>query len=103
MAMKMKTKPNNNETEPSKEVVQTGVVQPWLGPKKGSVFPARRRLVKRMVFDSLVKSTASAFLSCFGFLSSSKLFRRPAKATSTYNSVPYTNKNIKNDVVFPEP
>ncbi|PON91581.1 hypothetical protein TorRG33x02_126200 [Trema orientale] len=115
MAMKMKIiKPSNEgvvgnwaKTEPSyKEVVQTGAEPSgyYLGPKKGSVIPARRRLVKKMVFDWLVKSIASAFLACFGFVSSFHVFRRSRKVTTTGTTVPKnTNKNTKNDVVFPEP
>lgn len=32
-------------------------------PKKGSVFPAKRKLVKTMVFESMVKWVASVFCS----------------------------------------
>lgn len=35
----------------------------WFKPKKGSVFPAKRKLVKTMVFDSIVKWVASVFYS----------------------------------------
>ncbi|KAL6296724.1 hypothetical protein ACE6H2_004866 [Prunus campanulata] len=35
----------------------------WFKPKKGSVFPAKRKLVKTMVFESMVKWVASVFCS----------------------------------------
>ncbi|CAB4266834.1 unnamed protein product [Prunus armeniaca] len=35
----------------------------WFKPKKGSVFPAKRKLVKAMVFESMVKWVASVFCS----------------------------------------
>ncbi|VVA13477.1 PREDICTED: POPTR_0002s07700g [Prunus dulcis] len=35
----------------------------WFKPKKGSVFPAKSKLVKTMVFDSIVKWVASVFYS----------------------------------------
>ncbi|CAB4293641.1 unnamed protein product [Prunus armeniaca] len=35
----------------------------WFKPKKGSVFPAKRKLVKTMVFESIVKWVASVFCS----------------------------------------
>lgn len=34
----------------------------WFKPKKGSVYPAKRRLVKKMMFDEIVHF----ILSCFG-------------------------------------
>lgn len=36
----------------------------WFKPKKGSVYPAKRRLVKKMIFDEIVHF----LLSCFGSL-----------------------------------
>ncbi|PRQ26663.1 hypothetical protein RchiOBHm_Chr6g0297041 [Rosa chinensis] len=35
----------------------------WCKPKKGTVFPVKRRLVKTMMFDSIVKFVASVFSS----------------------------------------
>ncbi|KAG7941125.1 hypothetical protein I3843_16G023000 [Carya illinoinensis] len=40
--------------------------QPCFTPKKGSVIPAKRRLVKRMMFDSIVQIITSLFCSCGG-------------------------------------
>ncbi|KAL9359109.1 hypothetical protein Peur_047232 [Populus x canadensis] len=37
----------------------------WFKPKKGSVFPRKKRLVKRMMFDYLVQSVSSLCSSCF--------------------------------------
>jgi hypothetical protein len=37
----------------------------WFKPKKGSVFPRKKRLVKRMMFDYLVQSVSSLYSSCF--------------------------------------
>lgn len=36
-------------------------VEPWFKPKKGSVIPAKRRLMKRLMFDSIVQSAVSLF------------------------------------------
>lgn len=37
----------------------------WFKPKKGSVFPRKKRLVKRMMFDYLVQSVGSVCSPCF--------------------------------------
>ncbi|PON91580.1 hypothetical protein TorRG33x02_126190 [Trema orientale] len=36
--------------------------QPHFRPKRGSVFPAERRSVKRMIFDHILHSLATAFI-----------------------------------------
>ncbi|KAG2663280.1 hypothetical protein I3760_16G020800, partial [Carya illinoinensis] len=38
----------------------------WFTPNKGSVIPAKRRLVKRMMFDSIVQIITSLFCSYGG-------------------------------------
>ncbi|KAF3976390.1 hypothetical protein CMV_000411 [Castanea mollissima] len=37
--------------------------EPWFKPKIGSVFPAKKRLVKRMMFDYILHSLANIFCS----------------------------------------
>ncbi|KAJ6939170.1 hypothetical protein NC651_005574 [Populus alba x Populus x berolinensis] len=39
----------------------------WFKPKKGSVFPRKKRLVKRMMFDYMAQSVSSLCSSCFFF------------------------------------
>ncbi|KAK9265340.1 hypothetical protein L1049_027255 [Liquidambar formosana] len=51
------------ELQPAGEEVVEAKTEPWFKPKIGSVFPARRRLVKRMIFDYIVQSFASLFCS----------------------------------------
>ena len=48
------------KTEPSEEENNT---KPRFQSKKGSVFPAKRRSVKKMMFDQFVKSVAFLFAS----------------------------------------
>ncbi|KAL2538444.1 Uncharacterized protein Fot_19835 [Forsythia ovata] len=45
-------------------VAKAGVVveNSWFMPKKGSVLPAKRRSVKKMIFDDIIH----CILSCFG-------------------------------------
>uniref|UniRef100_A0A199U9D8 Uncharacterized protein n=1 Tax=Manihot esculenta TaxID=3983 RepID=A0A199U9D8_MANES len=38
----------------------------WFKSKNGSVFPKKRRLVKRMIFDLLLQSLTSCFSSSSG-------------------------------------
>ncbi|GMY36363.1 hypothetical protein FCV25MIE_31605 [Fagus crenata] len=49
--------------EPENKVVKLSPIeelprQVWAEPKQGSVFPAKRRLVKRMMFDQFVQFIA---------------------------------------------
>ncbi|KAK9271031.1 hypothetical protein L1049_026620 [Liquidambar formosana] len=52
------------ELNPGEEVVGD-VAKPWFKQKKGGVIPAKRRLVKRIMFDYLVQSFASFCCSCW--------------------------------------
>ncbi|KAL7246132.1 hypothetical protein ACSBR2_001297 [Camellia fascicularis] len=49
--------------KPIEEVVEAKT-EPFFKPKKGSVIPAKRRLVKTMMFDYIAQSMASLFCSC---------------------------------------
>ncbi|KAL7246135.1 hypothetical protein ACSBR2_001300 [Camellia fascicularis] len=49
--------------KPIEEVVEAKT-EPLFKPKKGSVIPAKRKLVKTMMFDCIAQSTASLFCSC---------------------------------------
>ncbi|KDP32883.1 hypothetical protein JCGZ_12175 [Jatropha curcas] len=40
-------------------------IEPFVKSKNGSVFPKKRKLVKSMVFASLIQSLASLCSSCF--------------------------------------
>ncbi|KAJ0085619.1 hypothetical protein Patl1_08244 [Pistacia atlantica] len=53
--------------------------EPWFKSKKGSVIPAKRRLLKRLMFDHFVKSIASLFGStwCSDAISSLKMVSEP--------------------------
>ncbi|KAG6620698.1 hypothetical protein I3842_Q054100 [Carya illinoinensis] len=54
---------NSSNHEEEAVVAKT---QPWFTPKKGSVIPAKRRLVRRIMFDSIVQFIASLLCSCGG-------------------------------------
>ncbi|CAK9176819.1 unnamed protein product [Ilex paraguariensis] len=63
-------KKNRVKKQRPEMVVNSGepTTEPWFKPKKGSVIPAKRRSVKKMMFDSMVQSVASLFQSfsfCF--------------------------------------
>ncbi|CAA2997216.1 Hypothetical predicted protein [Olea europaea subsp. europaea] len=45
----------------ARSTVTEVAAQPAFKPKKGTVLPAKRRLVKRMVFDFIVQSIFSCF------------------------------------------
>ncbi|GMP46734.1 hypothetical protein CsSME_00014781 [Camellia sinensis var. sinensis] len=49
--------------KPIEEVVEAKT-EPLFKPKNGSVIPAKRRLVKTMMFDCIAQSMASLFCSC---------------------------------------
>ncbi|KAJ4700797.1 hypothetical protein OWV82_024120 [Melia azedarach] len=51
---------SSNKTDPGWEVGGT-TTEPRFKSKKGSVIPAKRRSVKRMMLDQLVLSLASVF------------------------------------------
>ncbi|KAI5315567.1 hypothetical protein L3X38_044743 [Prunus dulcis] len=65
--------------------------EPWLfKPKAGSVFPVKKRLVKRMMFDQIVQ--------CFGSVSvSENITTRPSSASASK-----ANKVASNQV-YPSP
>lgn len=47
----------------------------WFKPKKGSVFPARGKLVKTMAFDTIVKWVGSVF--CHGASATTTMTKSP--------------------------
>ncbi|VVA13480.1 PREDICTED: PRUPE_1G487200 [Prunus dulcis] len=52
--------------------------------KKGSVFPAKRKLVKKMVFDSMVEWASSVFCPA--------LFPPPSSSAANITKVPNSKK-----------
>ncbi|KAF9682677.1 hypothetical protein SADUNF_Sadunf05G0133600 [Salix dunnii] len=46
---------NRDKEDPSKEMARTEM-EAWSKPKKGSVFPKKRRLVKTMMLDYLISA-----------------------------------------------
>ncbi|CAK9140423.1 unnamed protein product, partial [Ilex paraguariensis] len=54
------------------QVVNSGepTTEPWFKPKKGSVIPAKRRSVKKMMLDTIVQSVACLFRSSSSLCSS---------------------------------
>lgn len=58
-------------------------------PKKGSVFPAKRRLVKTMVFQSILKFVASGFCS----------IRKANPISLSRPNIPNANKSNQKQVV----
>ncbi|KAH0989496.1 hypothetical protein GBA52_000979 [Prunus armeniaca] len=77
---------------PGKEVVAVGNKKTCVQPKTSnfaSVFPAKRRSVKKMMFDSMVQSMASLFHSLSNSNSNSK------------STIEATTKN--SNIIFPHP
>lgn len=69
-AMRTKTETEkvvDTDAKPNSETV-VAVVDQTKAKNKASVIPGRKRLVKRMMFDSIVKSIASSFSLCFPLL-----------------------------------
>ena len=73
-------------------------VEPWFKPKKGGLIPPKRKLVKKMMFDLIVKSIAT--LLC--------LHHHPSSSSSSSSEVEMTStplkkssKNLKNMKIFP--
>lgn len=69
------------QIKPGKETVAS-MEERLLGPKKGSVFPGKRKLVKRLAFESIARAVSHVFSS----------------PTSTSRS-----KMIQDDKIFPDP
>ncbi|KAL7263100.1 hypothetical protein ACSBR1_001308 [Camellia fascicularis] len=48
---------------PDEKTVQCDA-EPWFNPKKGGLIPPKRKLVKTMMLECLLKSIGSMFQSC---------------------------------------
>ncbi|KAJ4700795.1 Filaggrin-2 like [Melia azedarach] len=77
---------SSNKKEPGRKMGRA-TTEPRFKPKKGSMIPSRRRLVKRMMFDELVQSLASVFGSV----------KKQASAAAPKAS------NVNDKAVFPYP
>lgn len=67
-------------------------VEPWFKPKKGGLIPPKRKLVKRMMFELMVKSIATLLCRHHHPSSSSEV-----EMTST----PLKKSSLKNMKIFP--
>ncbi|KAG2665861.1 hypothetical protein I3760_15G028300 [Carya illinoinensis] len=70
---------------------KTAPVPPWFKPKGGSVFPAKRRSVKRMMLDSFIQFLARNFRRpghpSSSAASQSKNFRPPKSANAKQSKI----------------
>ena len=73
-------------------------VEPWFKPKKGGLIPPKRKLVKKMMFDLIVKSIAT-LLCLHHHSSSSSSSSSEVEMTST--PLKKSSKNLKNMKIFP--
>lgn len=101
MATEMLKRVNSSDDE---EAVRDKTVtqQYRFQPKTGSVIPAKRRLVKTLMYESIVQSVASLFCSrgCVASSSSSKNRTIDSKITVPPNS---SANGRKDNNIFPNP
>ena len=74
-------------------------VEPWFKPKKGGLIPPKRKLVKRMMFELIVKSIAT--LLCLHHHPSSSSSSSSSSVEMTSTSLKKSSKNLKNMKIFP--
>ena len=74
-------------------------VEPWFKPKKGGLIPPKRKLVKKMMFDLIVKSIAT--LLCLHHHPSSSSSSSSSEVEMTSTPLKKSSKNLKNMKIFP--
>lgn len=74
----------------------------WSKPDIASVVPAKRRSVKRMIFDDMVKSVSSLVFYCCSSSSSSSADPED-ELSNSYGATCRSKNAEKNSTIFPDP
>ncbi|KAL6212020.1 hypothetical protein ACLB2K_017243 [Fragaria x ananassa] len=74
----------------------------WSKPNIASVIPVKRRSVKRMIFDDMVKSAASLMFYCCS-LSSSSSDPENDEVSNSYEATCRSKNAKKTTTIFPDP
>ncbi|KAF3976391.1 hypothetical protein CMV_000412 [Castanea mollissima] len=95
---------------PSEEMARSNnskcKTEPRFKPKIGSVFPAKKRLVKRMIFDYILHSLANIFCPP-GSDTGSPSFSEPSQSENNSNgcfkifTIPKSSNPKKSKIIYP--